>query len=233
MKKKLNKISILTSLMVLMNVPNVMALDLVPVGIGTIAMNPVSTVTGVTFNGGSVDMTFGGGLLFYQNVAPMWSLSTGFVYMGISQSYNLSVPAAGATINATGSIQVFRIPLLAHYEIAPGFKIGLGLFYDHGIGNVTTNQTLTVAGSSVTTTVDRSWDVQGMNQDYMGLMLAGDYTTPISSMMDFFSSIRIGYGLTDMEKSTNSLNLTTGQVFSSMHQFDVNLYLGLRFASLL
>ncbi len=105
---------------------------------------PSATAVSTGYTGSPLSFQYGGGLLIGYHMLSSLSAEWGLLYLprGFNQTFSSTSVASPVVWNS------IQIPLLLRVSLMPTFSIGLGGYFSHGIGSMTTSAGLVPFGGN-------------------------------------------------------------------------------------
>jgi len=151
----------------------------------------------------------GGGLTFEFSMSRQMTFEVGGFYMPRGYIENQSTPTEI-------SFTTIQIPVLFRYYLLPGFSVGLGGYFSHGIGTFTSYP---AADPGLVTT--QNYDELNFGADDYGLELSVGIQLGVFKSLGIVMQTRFLYGLADV-------NQTPGL---DTYLYDFQGFVGIRFGS--
>jgi hypothetical protein len=126
----------------------------------------------------------GGGALIDFGIAPWTSFEVGALYVNRE--------AVDTTLSENVSKHAIQVPVLIRWWLEPMFSIAVGGYFAHGIGDVTTTNSISGGEVSSGSYADNNYK----SNDY-GLTGSVAIRLPITQSMRFLVDARYNYGLTN------------------------------------
>jgi len=178
-----------------------------------------STQTGSNTNlnyTGSPASGYGGGLVQIWPLSNVFSFEMRALYIseGLNTSYSGTLSGQNVTGTATQTAPFFEFPLLLNLNLGSKFALHGGGFFSLATGNISTNVTVNVSG----TTVSNSSNTPNTTNDY-GVVGGLEFKTEISQTVDFFISVDYLYGLANQEAGASSFSANYSRAIQGVAGF--------------
>lgn len=142
---------------------------------------------------GSHSMSYGGGILIGLPMIPAIQIELGLLYMTRGHTQTLS----GTTTEY--SFTTVQAPLLLRIYPTPAVSLGIGAYFSHGIGSVTT-----APATSLTSTATIPYGFGTYGADDYGAAASFSLRMRITSGVAFVLDARYLYSLANVSKYTSS-----------------------------